>query len=364
MKSIYKLALLALFIPTLAFGFTHAKKPKHEKSKTVKKEFSVNSDAKLSVHNKYGNLNITTWDQNTIDIQVVITVKGDDLDDVKERLDDIDIEFESNAGMVEAKTIFENNRNSSWSWWRRNNRKNMSMKINYTIKMPKSNSVNLNNDYGNIYLDEIDGKASVNCDYGKIEIGKLNNDSNSINMDYCGSSNIDFMKNGSVNADYSKLTIEKAGKIDANIDYTTLKIEDAEAVDFNADYGGVTVNKANSIRGNSDYTNIRLGSIAKRITVDSDYGSVVVKKLEAGFESVNIETQYASVKINVDPSAAFNFEINTQYAGFKTDLDPIQFFKKITKTTKRYYEGKYGPGSNGGTIKIRSQYGGVSIEQY
>ena len=72
MRSIYKITLLALLIPNLAFGFTDTKKPKHEKSKTVKKEFSVNSDAKLSVSNKYGNLNITTWDKNTIDIQVVI----------------------------------------------------------------------------------------------------------------------------------------------------------------------------------------------------------------------------------------------------------------------------------------------------
>lgn len=146
-------------------------------------------------------------------------VKGDDLDDVKERLDEIDIVFESNSGMVEVITVFGNDRNSSWSWW-------------------------------------------------------------------------------------------------------------------------------------------------KRIAVDSDYGSVVVKKLEAGFESVNIETQYASVKINVNPNAAFNFEINTQYAGFKTDLDPIEFFKKISKSTKRYYEGKYGSGSNSGTIKIKSQYGGVSINEY
>lgn len=364
MKSIFKITFLTLFIPSLLFGFTNANKPKHEKSKTVTKEFAVNADANVKITNKYGNLNVTTWNKNEVRIEVVITVKGDDLEDVNERLDDIDIEFIGSSSMVEATTLFGNNKNSGWSWWKRNNRKNMSMKIDYTIKMPKSNNVNLNNDYGSIYLDEIDGKSSINCDYGKIEIGKLNNDSNSVNLDYCSSSNINFMKNGSINADYSKLTVEKSGKVDVNIDYTTLKFEEAESVNFNSDYGGITINNASSVKGNSDYTSIRLGSISKHINLDADYGSVVVKKLEAGFEHVSIQTQYASVKIDVDPKAAFAFEIDTQYSRFKTDLDPIEFFKKISKSTKNYYEGKYGSASEAGTIKIKAQYGGVSINQY
>ena len=48
------------------------------------------------------------------------------------------------------------------------------MKINYTIKMPVNNSLNLNNDYGAINLNKLDGKATINCDYGKLIIGELN----------------------------------------------------------------------------------------------------------------------------------------------------------------------------------------------
>ena len=46
MKSIYKITFLALFLPLIAFA--NNDKKKHEKSKTIKKEFSVNKDAKVS----------------------------------------------------------------------------------------------------------------------------------------------------------------------------------------------------------------------------------------------------------------------------------------------------------------------------
>ncbi|MAD98084.1 MAG: hypothetical protein CMB99_12230 [Flavobacteriaceae bacterium] len=363
MKFLYKITLLTLLIPSLVFGMTELDKPKHEKSKSIKKEFNVSSDAKVDISNRYGNINVTTWDRNEVNIEVVITVKGNDLEDVEERLDDIDVEFNSNANLVEAKTIFGGG-SSGWSWWRRNNRKKMSMKINYTVKMPKSNRVNLNNDYGNIYLDEIMGKANINCDYGKIELGKLMADGNSINLDYCSSSNIEMMKSGSINADYSKLNIGKSEEVSANIDYTTLKFEEVDAIDFNADYGGVTVNSAAHVKGNTDYTTIRLGTISKSATLDADYGAIIIKKLTPGFEKVDIETQFASVRIGVDPNVAFSFEVDTQYSGFKSNLDGIEYFKKISKTTKKYYEGKYGSASNAGTITIKAQYGGISINEY
>lgn len=37
----------------------------------------------------------------------------------------------------------------------------MNMKINYTVKVPVTNSVDFNNDYGSITLDKIKGNAKI-----------------------------------------------------------------------------------------------------------------------------------------------------------------------------------------------------------
>ncbi len=97
--------------------------------------------------------------------------------------------------------------------------------------------------------------------------------------------------------------------------------------------------------------------------MDMDYGAISVKRLVKGFERVEIDGQYAGIKIGVDSDAVFDFELDLQYASFKGVDDKMEFSKKISKTTKKYYEGKFGKGNSSASIFIRSQYGGVSIQE-
>ncbi|WP_299672288.1 hypothetical protein [uncultured Polaribacter sp.] len=358
MKSIYKITFLLLLLPIIANANNDEKR--HEKTKKVKKAYNVNSDAKVLLNNRYGDLNITTWDKNRVEIEVIITVKGDDLDEVETKLNSIRIAFSASASYVEAETLF-GEKKSNWSWWGKS--KNTNYKINYIVKMPKTNSVDLDNDYGSIYLGNLSGKAAIHCDYGKIAIGELLADNNTINLDYCSSSSIRAMKSGNINIDYSKLTIENSENIKLNADYSTLKFDKAGVIDFNLDYGAITVNDVENINGNSDYVTMRFGTVRKNLTIDTDYGSLTIKNLKDDFENVGISGQYTGIRIGVESGISFNFEIDLQYSSFKRNDDHIEMYKSISKSTKKYYEGKYGQGNTKATLRVNSQYGSVRIEE-
>lgn len=359
MKYIYKITFLLLLF---AYGtFANNGPKKHEKKRIISKIFSVTKDAKVTLNNRYGNLNITTWNQNKVTIEVIITVKGNDLEDVEDKIEAIDVEFESSANFVSAKTIIEKS-SSNWSWW--GNSKNVNYKINYNVKMPKTNTVDLDNDYGSIYLDNLDGSADINCDYGKITIGELNNTVNLINLDYCSSSSIEYMNQGSLNVDYSKIEVDKSKKVRVNSDYSTVKFDLVNEVTFNCDYGAITVNEGNFISGNSDYASVKVGTVLKNLNVETDYGAISISRLARGFESVRIDSEYAGVRIGIEEGATFDFEIDLQYAGFSRNNENIDMYKKISKSFKKYYKGKYGKGLSTGTVTISSQYGGVSFKEF
>jgi hypothetical protein len=358
MKFIYKTTFLFLLIPLITSA--NIVDIKHEKSKIIKKEYNVNADAKVAINNRYGNLNITTWDKNRVEIEITITVKGDDLDSVEDRLANIDIEFENSKSLVYAKTKFEKEK-KRWSFWGRSS--NISYQINYKIKMPKTNSADLDNDYGNIYLNNLSGKANINCDYGKIYVGELSANNNNINLDYCSSSTINYIKSGNINIGYSKITIEESENLKVNADYSNLKFGKVGDIDFNADYGSIAIDEATNVTGNSDYVSMRFGTIKKNIIIDADYGEISVRRLVKGFEDVNIDGQYTGIKIVVDTDAVFDFEFDLQYGSFKGESDKMEFYKKISKTSKKYYDGKFGKGKSNSNMTIRSQYGGISIKE-
>lgn len=359
MKATFKSILfLLIVIPLVTYGNLAIKK--QEKTKTIKKVFSINKAGRVAINNKYGDLKITTWNNNTVEIEVNITVKGDAIKNVEEKLSNIRIQFNTSKSLVEATTIIEKNK-TSWSWWGANN--NLQYQINYTIKMPKTNSVLLKNNYGNIYLDELFGEANIRCDYGDIDIGSLKNSINKIELDYCSSSSIGFIKNGSIDMDYSTLDIEESKQLDINADYSTITISSTHTTDFNTDYGSIRIDDASKVIGNADYTAIKLGTIDKKLHIDTDYGSLVIKKLSNNFEEVSITSEYTGIKIGVSSSINFNFDINMQYGNFKYNRNAIEFYKKIIKTTKKYYQGFYGKENPTSVLEMNTQYGSIHLKE-
>ncbi len=359
MKSTFKIVLLLFLIPLVGFA-NNDTNLKQEKSKTIKKQYAVDRNATVDIDNKYGNINIVTWNKNSVEITVIITVKGNDLRTVEKKLNGITVDFNANSNLVSAKTRFENS-SSSWSFWGKSN--STSYKVNYTIKMPVSNNVKLDNDYGNILINEINGTAAINCDYGKLIIGDLNSSNNDINIDYCNSSTINFMKSGSINADYSKLTVDKTDEVKINSDYSNINIGTANTVSYNADYGSITVDDVNSINGNSDYVSIRLGTVSKNLNIKADYGSIRISELARGFNKAEITSEYAGITIGTKTSNNFNFEMDLHYSSFRYNDDNVEMYKSIEKGSKKHYEGVYGKGKSNSRLIIKSQYGGVNLKE-
>jgi len=358
---LFKNIILSLLLVPFAINASEGKggpKGKYTKEKTIKKEFSVNSDALFKVKNSYGNLNITSWDQNKVMIEVHIKTNGNNEEKVTERLREIDVDFENNSSLVSAITRFGNkNNNWGWNWGKRNN---VNVQVNYTIKLPVKNSVHLNNDYGNIYVDRIDGHAKINCDYGKMEIGELRGRNNELRFDYTSRSTFDYINSGEIIADYSGFTVDKAGDLTVRADYTNAVIGEMGNLDYRSDYGSMEVSNVKNVQGVGDYIGIKLGEVHGNVDVSSDYGSVKISKMAADAGNILIKSDYTGIKIGYDSAYNFDFEITTEYAGVSGKDDFIISVSK-EKSSDKYYKGYYGKANSGNSVTIMSDYGGISF---
>ena len=331
---------------------------KHKKTKTINKTFSVKSNATLKVDNSYGNIDVITWNDNRIVFEITITTSGNNEEKVEKKLNEIDVKFSSSSDFVSAETQF--NKNSSKSWWNWNSRNNVNMKINYVIKMPITNQVDLNNDYGNINLDKLEGRAKINCDYGKITTKELMADNNDLNFDYTKGCYFEYIKSGKINADYSDFTVSKTKTLNINADYTNSEIEIAEDISYNCDYGSLKINKANNISGNGDYLTTVIGDVYKNISIRADYGSIKINRMTDNAGNVTIKSDYVGIKIGYAPGYNFDFEIDLEYASLNDDND-LEFTKKIIESSDKYYAGYRGSKSSGNTISVTSDYGSLTL---
>jgi hypothetical protein len=362
MKLLSKTFIVLLLIPTLLFANNDPRfKGKYTKTKTLNKEYTVNANAVLEVDNSYGNIDVVSWNENRTVIEVVITTNGDDEGKVQEKLNTIDVEFSGNGSRVVARTIFNDRKSSSWNWWGKKN-SNIHMKINYTIKLPVTNSVDLNNDYGTISLNELEGNASISCDYGQVNIGKLMAENNSLSFDYSKNSTIGYMRNGKIDADYSSFTLDKVGNLELSSDYTKSEVMEAQSIDYNNDYGALTVGKAGKIMGRGNYIPLRVTTLTGELNVNSDYGSITVDRITGTGGDITIRSDYAGIKLRFDADYYFDFVVDLSYAGFN-GKDGLEIMKESKDHSDKYYSGYHGKKGSGNIVNIRSEYGSVTLER-
>lgn len=359
MKTKYFFLALTLLFFQGSFAVTEWN-GKHTKEKTIKREYTVTRDALLKVDNSYGNINIITYSGTTISIEVKIKTNGNSLEKVEEKLNDINVDFQASSNRVSAKTIFHKNKSNSWWNWGRSS--NVNMEINYLIKLPITNSVDLNNDYGSINLDRLEGHAKINCDYGKITTKELLADNNSITFDYTNNSFFEYIKSGRISADYSGFTVAKTKDLEIEADYTKSVVEIAENINYSCDYGSITIEKANHIKGDGDYLTARFGEIYKNIQITSDYGSIKIDRMTANAGNVSIDSDYTGITIGYDAGYQFKFDINLEYASLR-GADDFQFTSKKEDSTDKYYRGYYGTSTSNNLLKITSDYGSVTFKR-
>jgi hypothetical protein len=354
MKKQYRLLLLLLvLIPFLGFSnddFTYSKQ------RNIKKAYIVNSDAGINIDNSYGTIFVTTWDEDKIEIDVLIKVSGDSEKWVNQKLAGIDVDFIALKSMVTAKTVFVNTNTKG-------NGRNNNFEINYTIKIPKNGTVKLNNKYGDIRTTDLFSTTDINCKYGRINLGKLNGNINTIQIGYCSDSTIESLKNGTITSKYSGLEIDKVNKLDLLSDYSEIEINEGNDVKYNSKYGSVKIKKLNSLDGIGNYLTIDIGSLSNQLKINTKYSNISIDIIQAKANNINIVAGYTGVDIGFQPNYFFDFDVSVRYGDFKYDNELSVSSKEETNNrvnnTKRVSGFFKKKGEN--KITVTSEYGSVKL---
>jgi len=328
--------------------------------RNITKNFPLTPNGEIVIDNAYGTIKLNSWDKDEVLIEVIIKVKSKNEESAEEVLENINVEFDVTKNSIRATTLLPDRNRSWWKNWTLFGSTQLDYSINYLVQMPKTAQLNIDNEYGNIYLDETDGTTQLNCAYGRIDIGRLNHPNNTIEISYAPSSEIDFVNAATIEADYSGLSIAEAGQISYEADYTKSSFALVESLNFEADYGSLSIEEANVVSGEADYLTIKIGSINNSLDLNMDYGSIRVERIEASSKKIEINADYAGIKLGADPDWDFAFTVETEYAGFKSNF-PLDYKKKIIESTERFYQGQYGNGNN--QLNLKAEYGSIKLIQ-
>jgi len=328
----------------------------YEERKDIEKTFTVNKDVLLELTNKYGNVNIDTWDRNTINVLAEIIVNGKKEDDVKELLNRIDVRMEQGSNFVEIETIIEETQKKGWGWnWGNSN--DLSYNIHYTVQMPKSGNVDIYNKYGNIDLDALNGYADIELKYGDLDTKDIGKDLE-LDLGY-GNAEIGKVQNVDMYVKYSKIEIDACKQFDLESKYSSYNIGSVDLLDIDyCKYDKYKIKSVGILESDNKYTTFNIKYLAKSLDIESGYGKITIDEVSPNFKLIEIDSSYTPISLDIDDEAGAKVNIETVYGS-------IDFFESKSVSFKKEDHSKYLNGTLGngrGEIIIESRYGSINIQ--
>ncbi len=372
MIRIFKINVLLCFllssISTISIAANELPGKKTEYTKEIKKSFKIASDGTVDLSNKYGNINLKTWNKNEVSIAVTIKVNARNESAANDIFDRINIGFSNSNSLVSAETQIESQKSS---WWGDGDKGDF--RIDYVVSMPESCNLDLANKYGDAFIAAIDGSADISIKYGNFDLEGVGKASK-VYLGY-GSGNIGSVKGLDADVNYSKFKVKKTDEVSLNTKYSKIYIDEAtdirsyskydtydlgyiKSLRNEGKYDHYEIEGAESVRVESKYSQFEIEELSEEAKFDLRYGGFIIEDLKSGFSLVEVEGSHTNGKIYMEDKVAFRLEASCDYGSVKYPSDTNVSYEN-NRDSKHDVKGSRGSG--GGLIKANLSYGGLKV---
>jgi hypothetical protein len=320
------------------------------KRKTIERTFSVNKDVEIEVDNRYGLVHVNTWTQNKVELKVEIMVERRSESRAQDLLDRIEIQIdEEGKSFLSFETDIDGNVNLSGS---------EKLEINYTLNVPISSNLELENRYGDIYLADFEGPLNIDLAYGHLKMERIRSQQAQLDLAY-GNGEIKEMQHGFLETSYANMAIGILGSVDVDNAYGNLTIEKAGKLKIDSRYGNLKIVEVLDLEGEVAYANMEIDKIAGKLILEARYmGSVDIEEILNSVQLIDIDGRYSGIYLRYASDLKAELEFEVEHANLRYDDKNIDFSFIHESNFKNTYKGTL---NNGGKtkIKVTSGYGDV-----
>lgn len=338
MKALYfktTLPLVLMIAAGISAGAQSLKKDSH-------REFTTTSSTELKIDNQFGNITVTDWDQNKVVIDVNIEVTGSDESKAQKLLDKITVEFKEEGSLITAKTVIGENGKSNL---KNETGKKQSFKIDYTVKLPKSVKISLDNQFGDMIVGSLTGSFSADLQFGSLNAVSLTGPETKIDAQF-GKVTIGAMKDGTFDVQHCD----------------AMKISDGGNLVIDAQFTKIEIGTVTSLKADLNHSDAEVESLTDLLKLDANLGSMKIGNISAGFKSIDVEQNMGDLTISIDPKAGYTLNAEVNMGSLKVP-DGLKLTREkehdVPGVTAEKVSGIIGNGNS--TVTVNSNMGSVKI---
>ena len=282
-----------------------------DKKKNFSKTYTVGANDKLEIENSFGNVVINTWDKKEIKVDVEVGAKASTEEKAQDMLNEISVKDYQSGNTISWKTDIGDINDNHRGKHKNNDENDRKFYIDYTVYMPASNPLTIENSFGKTTVPDFNGRVNLTSKFGGLTTGKLA-DVDEIDVEF-GSAELGPVHNGDITFKFnSKSYIEK---------------------------------------------------VSGTVKVKSEFSGNVQFSVDNNIQDLSVYESYSSIRMVVNKALSAKFDIHTSFGNFHNSTDfSINEEKEDEDSGPKFdrdYSGQSGDGK--AKIKIKSSFGKVRI---
>lgn len=335
-----------------------------EVSKKISETFTMTNAGELHIDNKYGDIVINGWDEDTISIDVEIMVTHKKRDNAESLLERINPNIRAVNGFVSVTSeISDKNDGFFAKYFNKANPfdyDKSNIQINYTIYMPSKAELEITNKFGDVIIGDWTGKLKGDLQHSDMWI---NNDLNNadLNLKY-GKLRARSINYGSIHINNGAMDIEESKDLRLNSNGTEITIDKISSLEIYSSKDDIVIEEAGTVHGDIKFTNLQLNNIYNEVNLTMKIADF--KVLNINNDDVVLTLRQESSKVSLDVKGfAFEFEATLEQGllrlpkSFKNvDTKMLDKGKRIRKISAHYGN------AASGNISITGEKGAIILK--
>lgn len=296
--------LLAGFVPR-----TGLLAQQYEKSRNLTRVYPATEETSVQIINKYGNIHILPWEEDSIRFEISIKVDANKQSKVDKTFESIEIEFSETSYYVIAQTVFGNQKSAFWAdvsdFTSSMLKSGSNAQIDYTVYLPANVELSIELKFGNLYMTDHQSKTTIYLSNGDFRGGNFND----LTLDHSfGIVHLDSMKSGSTTLAYSEVRMNHAGNIRISSKSSKAEINSFHNIRLNSRRDTYFFRKAGTISGETSFSYLTLEKLNGDLILTMNYGKLDVGGYGKNFSMLNLNADYTDVNLICSTAGSYTFE--------------------------------------------------------
>ncbi len=302
------LLILFLWMPGI---YSPARAQDFTDKRSVSRRFPASMETTLEVENKYGKMQVVTWDKDSVAVDVAIFLSESSVSRLRKLKADIKIDFTTTNSYIIARTKIASESGRVASELRSITHTitgtNKRVEINYLVHVPAYLDVVLNNKFGDIYMDDLEGEADITLSNGVLKANRLYGHS-SISLSFA-SGMIKSLGSSSIRLSYSDLVLDEVSQLDLDSRSSKLNVDSVNVLKINSRRDKLYFKKVEYFYGESNFSQVWVYDFLRESDIYMKYGEVTIEHVMPGFSKIYVESEYTDITLFFEREATFNFNI-------------------------------------------------------